>query len=365
MSRVSYVAWAIDLSSDYDDKTNLVAFREFMFVLGCLCATMLPLAISSFVEDDITQLSVAATMWAAVIFASNTLCCLFLPDGKTISEEHAVAHVATKSSDWMKFLGRMVKCRPAMALYAASVLHSAASSSNALLYPFFVKYVMEERGNLEWILGLYIFIGAVCVPLWTWVAKRLDKKRTLQFGLLIQSGCLLYIFVAVQRNSTALYMVAIITAGIVLGGISVLKYSMLGDVSDLLQAQAGGSRDEGKLVSIFDFSSGMLKSWFTPLNFWFIDLSGYQPDVIPQSSQTVLTIRIVYSLVPSVCAIISFVLIGVAYKLDRQKHLEILAQLEALPTLPQKDESAESGQPSGVIDKGGEDHETSIGRLSI
>ena len=195
-----------------------------------------------------------------------------------------------------------------------------------------------HHAGVEWLLGLYIFLGAVFVPFWAWVTKKFDKKMTLTIITLVQFSVLGLIFVAVERQALGMYVACIISAGSVMGGSSVVRFSMMADVADALQLLTRGHRDEAKIVALFDL--------LVALGFLVIDISGFRADMVPQSHSARLAIRIFYSLVPSILALFSAMVIWAFYPLDRNKHAEILVELslqKAEPALNAKVLGAEEG----------------------
>eukprot|EP00435_Cladocopium_sp_Y103_P059498 s384_g21.t1 len=180
------------------------------------------------------------------------------------------------------------------------------------------------------LLGLYILVGALGVPFWALLSQRFDKRRGLVLATLIQAVALLVAFMGVGKGSMAVYSGCIIVAGISFGGVPVIRFSMLGDVADLLQLQSAGRKDEGKLVAVFDISSKLAASALISLGFTVIDLSGYKADE-PQGPSATLAIRIFYGLVPAVLGGFSALVVFVLYPLDRAKHAEVLSQLDVNP----------------------------------
>lgn len=332
VARVPWLAWGIELSHEYHEKTRLVSLRELMWVLGSLAAAILPLSIDSF-TNEFTRLTLLAVFWAVLIAVNGTLCFCALPDGSDMSS------AAAPSSSALDFLWRLPQVRAAWSLWLATVLMTMATTSNALLYPFFVKYVLEDEDGVSLLLGLYILIGALGVPFLALLSQRFDKRRGLVLATLIQAFALLVAFIGVGRGSVAVYSGCIIVAGISFGGVPVIRFSMLGDVSDLLQLQSG-RKDEGKLVAVFDISSKLAASALISLGFTVIDLSGYQAGE-PQGPSAKLAIRIFYGLVPAVLGGFSALVVFVLYPLDRAKHAEVLSQIDVNPeTLGKPSDSA-------------------------
>lgn len=325
VARVPWLAWGIELSHEYHEKTRLVSLRELMWVLGSLMAAILPLSVGSFTRNEFTRLTLLAVFWAVLIAVNGTVCFCALPDGGDVSS------AAAPSSSALDFLRRLPRVRAAWSLWLATVLMTMASTSNALLYPFFVKYVLEDEDGVSLLLGLYILVGALGVPFWALLSQRFDKRRGLALATLIQTFALLIAFIGVGRGSVALYSGCIIVAGISFGGVPVIRFSMLGDVSDLLQLQSG-RKDEGKLVAVFDISSKLAASALISLGFTVIDLSGYQADE-PQGPAAKLAIRIFYGLVPAILGAFSALVVFVLYPLDRAKHAEVLSQMAVNPEI--------------------------------
>mgnify|MGYP002804269602 CR=1 FL=1 len=319
VARVPWLAWGIELSHEYHEKTRLVSLRELMWVLGSFLAAILPLFMNIFTTlNEFTRLTVMAVLWSLLIVLNGTLCFCLLPDTLSVSP--------TSPSSTVSFLRRLPKLRAAWTLWLSTVLMTMATTSNALLYPFFVRYVLEEEGGLSLLLGLYILLGGFFVPFWAMASKRFDKRHTLAIATSIQAVALLVAFLAVSPGAVGIYSGVIVLAGVSFGGVPVIRFSMLGDVADLLQLQTDGKNDEGKLVAIFDVSSKLAASALISLAFTVIDLSGYKADEM-QGASSKLAIRIFYGLVPCILGALSAMVIFFLYPLDRARHAEVLNQL--------------------------------------
>ncbi|CAK9090637.1 unnamed protein product [Durusdinium trenchii] len=300
-----------------------------------------------------SRLTLMASVWAVAMAVHGTWCFCTVPDTAPTSVTSATtsATVARPTSKTWSFLRHVLEVRAAWSLWLATVLMSMAVVSNALLYPFFVKYVLREEGGLSTLLGLYILLGAVGVPLWAFASHRFDKRRTLAQATLLQGLALLVVFLFVEQGAVPIYSTCIVLAGLSFGGVPVLRFSMLADVADLAQLRSGGKRDEGKLVALFDISSKLAASALVALGFAVIDLSGYQagqPDE-EQGPASRLAIRIFYALVPALLAMLSALVVFCLYPLDRQQHTEILSELSR----PTDADAAIVGKPMKAMNAGG------------
>ena len=74
LARVPWLAWAIELTNDYHEKTRLVSLRELMYVLGSLLAAALPLALATSSLDQVSQLAFMAAIWSCFTAVNGTIC---------------------------------------------------------------------------------------------------------------------------------------------------------------------------------------------------------------------------------------------------------------------------------------------------
>lgn len=180
---------------------------------------------------------------------------------------------------------------------------------------------------MAWILGLYILTGAVFIPVWLYLSQRFDKKFVFATAISLQATILLIVFSFARKGTVTLYATCVGLAGTSFGGVSALKFSILSDVTDVEQLRAGGLRDEGKIVGLFDISAKVSSSILVALSFWMIDVAGYEAEKIPQNARAELMIRIFYALAPALLALIAAMLMLLFYPLDRARHAAVLEKL--------------------------------------
>lgn len=329
MARVPWLAWALEMTQSYHERTVLVSVREFLFVIGTLLAAGLPLLVGAFINDEFVRLTVSACTWAIFAISSGCICCKMVADPPPALASIDSDAKTARGSDLISFLRQFLCNRAAVALYVSSVMFTMGSTTNALIFPFFIKYVIQQHANMELLLAVYIITGALFVPMWSCLSKRWDKKSTLTLAIFLQAVTLAVIFSAVDRESVPVYVACLFSAGIAFGGTAVVRFSMMADVADVQQLLCDGKRDEGKLVALFDISGKLASSVLIAVSFWVIEFSGYQPDVVPQTPRVQWTIRIVYALVPCFLAVFAGAVIYIGYPLDRTSHAAMLAKLEA------------------------------------
>lgn len=350
-ARVPYLSWGIELTSEYDEKNTVVHAREFMWTTGVIFGTSLPSLFGTFVDHAIRRLTFAAGACACLVIVATLFCFFAVPDQhdpaprvfESKSQRSSVSSTTTTSTTASVFLRRLVSNRIAMVLYVAVVLFNMGVTSAALLISFFVSYVLEEDEDaLVWMLACFILTSALFVPAATLLAKRFDKRLVLAGAMLVHGLGFLLIFSIVGRGMTNVFLIIVMCIGMSVGGSS-LKYSLLSDVADVEQLRAGGLRDEGKLIGLFEISSKIASTFLVSVAFWMIDVSGYQAGVVPQTEDVILTIRICYALVPGLLALVASAIIFFMYPLTRSHHAEVVQRLSVLSI---SDENCTRSEPS-------------------
>ena len=115
-------------------------------MLGAMLGAVLPSVAGALLGDSgPLRLTLAASFWAFFMVVSAVLCFCLVPD--TTAVPAPGENRDGSASSQMFFLRNISGCRPAIALYLATVLALMATTGNALLYPFFVKYVLEDEGG--------------------------------------------------------------------------------------------------------------------------------------------------------------------------------------------------------------------------
>jgi GPH family glycoside/pentoside/hexuronide:cation symporter len=165
-----------------------------------------------------------------------------------------------------------------------------------------------EREATEIVLVLYIVMGAVGFPLWTFLAQRRGKKQSMVLATLLQSVSLFSIYLFVSAGDLAIYLSIVACAVLSVGGIPAMHFIMLGDVADLDQLESRGMRDQGQLTGLLAVSRKVLAAVCVAIAFNAIDAEGYTPNII-QSQSVKLTIRVCYALIPGLLTLLSVIVL--------------------------------------------------------
>jgi GPH family glycoside/pentoside/hexuronide:cation symporter len=172
---------------------------------------------------------------------------------------------------------------------------------------------------------VYCLGAAFSIFFWTRLSRRIGKKKTLSYGLMLGS-CVFAVCVYFHEGVWLDWIFLAILAGIAMGSLMALAPSMIADTIDVDELETG-MRREGAYFGIWSVidKAGIGITAFIALQA--LDLVGYAPN----EEQTVLvfwTIKGIFCFVPATCFASAFFLLR-KYPITKQEHDRIRAEIEA------------------------------------
>ena len=176
-------------------------------------------------------------------------------------------------------------------------------------------------------LTVWIAVNLIAIPMIGWCGVKFGKRKTLIGAITLGTVGSLSRWFCLTPEHPYLYLIsqAILAPGVV--SIWIMEGSMIADVTDLDELNTHRRR-EGMFAAaqslIFKFAHAAVLAFAGVL----IAFTGVNMDLIgPQSPETILKMRILFSFIPTLCLGIAIILAW-RYPLTRQKCLEIRAELD-------------------------------------
>jgi len=338
---VPYYSLMPEVAPGYDQRTSVTGYRMVFNLLASLATAVLgPMIVKSTLSAGLTQQQ--GYLITAALFGGLATIPMFLIFA-TVRERFAdqaekdreVPFRQSARTAWGN-----IPFRYATALY---MLNWITFDLVALMLPFFLTYWIAQ-GNLtakvnlfgepftleSAVLGLLLITAVVAVPFWTWLARRLDKRRAYIIGMSFWVFVQLLIL-AIQPQQVEFILVLAVLAGLSVSTAHVLPDAIFPDVIEWDELRTG-RRQEGVYYGIKNFIrklTGALAIFFAlQMLGWF----GYQspPDGATQFAQLATTLEAIRFLTGPIGALLLIGAIGVAYfyPLTRQRHERILRLLE-------------------------------------
>jgi GPH family glycoside/pentoside/hexuronide:cation symporter len=334
---VPYTALTPELTLDYDERTSLNAFR-FAFSIGgsLIVGVAHQIVVGNFASPQLGYL-VAGALWGVLCVPPLIWCFLGTRERYSSADEEPMGIV-----DQLRLT---LSNRPYLFVIGIYLFSWLAIQITSSVLAFYVTYWI---GSVPGQFPLQVFgltfaksedlipimllavQGSALVFLFVWnaVSRRIGKKAVYMIGMIfwiaVQS---VLFFVQPQQVTLAVILAALAGVGVATGYI--VPWSMMPDVIEYDELQTGKRREGvyyGLMVLLQKF--GLAVGLF--LVGVALQSSGFSESLAPgqQPESALASLRWMIGPVPTVVLICGMVL-TYFYPITKQKHAEILAQLEA------------------------------------
>lgn len=314
---IPYHSWGAEISSDYHERTRLVAVRELFSVCGIVLGTLGPPVALHFVPQPRAAFAIMALVFAVVGTLTVLIPVFAIPERREFQGREPLP-------PWQGFMTTM-RNRSFRTLLATYFCTSVAGAVPAPLIPYMAEYVLQTPRLLPAYILVYLLVGILSLPLWVRVSHRLGKKDTWSISLIIAvvvSGAMFFL----GPGRSGLFFVLLACGGLSLGGGLALPASMQADVIDQDELNTG-KRREGAYFGLWAFVTKAAAAVTLFIAMELLAGAGYVPNVA-QTPQVVLMMRLLYSLFPGVCYLAALVLFQ-RYPITQAVHLEIQQRIAA------------------------------------
>lgn len=322
---VPWNAMGLELTTDYDERTRVQAYRTFVQALGALLlGTLWWLSLKIGSGDDVKGVRVVGMIFGVYIIVTGILPALFCKERTSIVVQKKISFVRAIVTT---FKNRVFLLLGAMMFFILVGLFLVNSFGTYINIYYVFNNDKEAASKLGMVTNLvFQASGLALTPVVAWLAVKFGKKKILLFGL--TSVLIAYLSTWFLYTPQAPYL-QLISLGMMAPGLScvwVLTASMLADICDIEEYNSG-LRREGMYGAAF---SWIVKAGIAATlvgSGYMIDISGYNSGAEIQTEKTILTMRLLYMLVP-VFFIGIAVILTAFYPLTRAKVEQIRLELD-------------------------------------
>jgi GPH family glycoside/pentoside/hexuronide:cation symporter len=235
---INYASYAVGLSDDYHFKTKIIAYREYSFIGGILCAAILPFFLANiFGEKQAFSLIGAAYFFLisffAIIFYKNT------KDLKIEKQQNSTFKSLLKIKDLRSF-------------FAIFLLNAITSAIPASLILFYVEEVLKLKEQTGLFLVLYFSGMLFGVYFWSKLSKILnDKIKAWIFAMILTVVSFSWCYF-LGEGDLLFYAIICFISGFAFGGDFCLGFSILTDLIQKYNLRA-------KETTIFSICNFLIK----------------------------------------------------------------------------------------------------------
>lgn len=318
---VPYESLGPELTFDYNERTALFSMRDGALIAGTVVAAAMPgtvkwaAGIDGSPEGQRQIFYILSLVYTPLILAACAWCVAVFRE-RPRRDTYARLQVFT----WIR---SSLANRPFRILLIAYTISAIGNNLPATLILYYVQYVLgSERADL--FLVLYFVTGIVFLPMWVSLSRRTGKKAAWLASMVINTGAFFWVFF-LGPGDEILYGALVFLSGIGFGATLAIPSAIQADVIDYDELIAGDRR-EGLYIGLWSIAKKLAAAVGVGAGLAMLGTSGYQPGVA-QSDSVVMTLRILYALVPCLCNALAIV-IAFSYPINEGVHRQIRSGIE-------------------------------------
>ncbi len=320
---VPWGALGLELTTDYNERTRVQAYRAvFQNVGGLGLGALWFIAQKWGGGDDIVGVRYVGWAFGALILVCGVLPAIFCRENLDHDQDKIAFWPAVKAT----FSNRVFLLLLAVTICVFLGIFMVNNFSLYINTYYVFDGDKEAVAKLNMYAGfLFQGVGLALVPVVSYIATHLGKKRTLIGGLLL--------VVIAYGTSWWCYTpsnpyLQLVTLGLAAPGLScmwILASSMIADICDL-DEKATGRRREGMFGASYSWACKAAGSLTMILSGYMLSWSGFDAAVDVQPAAVITNMRLYYMLVPMVFVGLAAVLL-IFYPLTEKRVLELQAEL--------------------------------------
>ncbi len=329
---LNYNALQSEMSLDYDERTGLSSARIFFSALASIVCALIPMEIVK-AFPDIRQGYIVMGLIFGAFFALPFIFTVFA------ARERKEFQTPPEKFNFRDTLIEPFKVRTFVIVLGMFVLASITVDTVSSIVVYFMKYHIGRGDEANYVAGTMLVFQVIALGFFTPYSRRTSKRQAFITGIGIwMASMILSIFIGPQSPFLFVYIFAAL-AGIGLGGYFVSIYAIFPDLPDVDELRTGERREGifGALITLMRKFSGAV-GIFIVANV--IGAAGYVSPIEqvvdgaaklidqPQSDQFILTLRVIFVLVPVVLLSLS-ILVASRLKLTHLSHARLNRVLSA------------------------------------
>ena len=290
MVYVPYTAWGAELSTNYQERARITGLREGLSLLGIVIAGAMPFVGSQigWTETESTQ----AIAWIAVILGGPAILLLMF------GVHEPKAPPQQEKLSWREGLSGLWSNKPFVRLVAAWFLNGLANGIPAVLFLYYLEFVLQVDEAQRGALILLYFVAAVgAIPFWIWLTKRYDKHQLWCTAMILTCACFIWVPL-IPAGGVWLFAAVCLITGAGLGADNALPPALQADVLDYDEYKTGKQR-AGVCFAIWSMSTKLALAAAAGIALPLAAAVGFSPDG-GNSTQELRLLSVIYAIGPVV-----------------------------------------------------------------
>ncbi len=334
---VPYVAMGYEMSSDYHERTRLMAVAQWIGQWAWVIAPWFWIVLydPSWFESA-TEGARTLSIWVGLICMGLAIvpAVLCRSDDNSHEEKEAIGSLSDTFNDLWRGVLITLANKPFQKVCIATFCIFNAFNTVAGFAFFIIVYYMNQGDPVQagnWP-ALFGSVSAICtcflvIPIINWMAQKFGKLKTFIITQTLSLAGYSMFWWSFSPENPYLMFVPIPLYVFGIGGLFTLMMSMTADICDMDELETG-ERREGLFGAIYWWMVKFGAAFAGLLSGLILASVGFDQSITIQSDSTLAGLRAAFILVPVTGTIIG-ILVMRSYALDESSVNEIRAQLDA------------------------------------
>ena len=334
---VPYVAMGYEMSSDYHERTRLMAVAQWIGQWAWVIAPWFWIVLydPSWFESA-TEGARTLSIWVGLICMGLAIvpAVLCRSDDNSHEEKEAIGSLSDTFRDLWRGVLITLANKPFQKVCIATFCIFNAFNTVAGFAFFIIVYYMNQGDPVQagnWP-ALFGSVSAICtcflvIPIINWMAQKFGKLKTFTITQTLSLAGYSMFWWSFSPENPYLMFVPIPLYVFGIGGLFTLMMSMTADICDMDELETG-ERREGLFGAIYWWMVKFGAAFAGLLSGLILASVGFDQSITIQSDSTLAGLRAAFILVPVTGTIIG-ILVMRSYALDESSVNEIRAQLDA------------------------------------
>jgi len=321
---IPYTSLTPELTSDFQERTNLNGYRFMFAVLGTMLGGAAVHPIVNLAGGPPSGWSAAGAVMGAIMMISALVTVFGV-------RETAKERVKSQVKVFRSYL-QVIKQRPLLTAGGAFAIHMCGVAVVQASLVYYFEYVYRKPDLLFAALLSLLVSSFIFIPIWVVISRRIGKKASYNIGMGILSVVVVLFFLFAPRFGPEFSFVMMALAGTGLATNYVMPWSLIPDAVEWDYAE-NGFRREGVFYGIWMVMSKLGQALGAGLTGLVLALFNYiQPidgeAVFPQPDTAELGIRLLVGPMPVVFFILGILTLS-KYPITSKVYEEILQRIRA------------------------------------
>lgn len=284
---------------DSHQKRRITGVREAIGLFGMMCAVVLPTLLRQQLSPD-AAFNLFSLILIGLLLLGAVFFILWFRRHRTVLEQRTPGE--QPHGLFASFFGFSKPVRKFFIVYGVSIF---ASTIPAVLVIFFIRDRLNAESSAGLFLICYFLAGALFMPFWLALAKRIGNVHAWCISMLIAAMSFIWAFLLTEGDTTP-YLIICIASGIAFGAELALPPAIL---ADLMHAGKGRAKETAHFA-MFTFLGKIGLAAASALTLPVLDAFGFHPNAV-NSSSALFALSATYALIPSLIKALGIVLLCV------------------------------------------------------